>query len=189
MRVSGLLQTGVHSQPEDRCALLCPGLEPMCVCPSCALASVGLVHGVGVVRGGACREKILRAGLCPRSPGVGGRLWVGSRLACAWCALASRLGLCGRLGWSFTRPFSPGTLRAPAVSRRGVGGGCEPADCASRPGCLYFKTCCPLRARQLWVCSMLLLTAAAVGATQPSAAKMRLGPLPLQRCTGWPGLQ
>lgn len=46
------------------------------------------------------------------------------------------------------------------------------------PGCLYFKTCCPLRARQLWVCSMLLLTAAAVGATQPSAAKMRLDPPP-----------
>lgn len=47
-----------------------------------------------------------------------------------------------------------------------------------RAGCLYFKTCCPLRARQLWVCSMLLLTAAAVGATQPSAAKMRLDPPP-----------
>ncbi|MEJ1271566.1 hypothetical protein NN561_002407 [Cricetulus griseus] len=101
------------------------------------------------------------------------------------------------LGWAsaagsggrFTRPLSLGTLQAPAVSRRGVGGGCEPAGCASRPGCLYFKTCCSLRARQLWVCSMLLLTAAAVGATQPSAAKMRLGPLPLQCCTGWPGLQ
>lgn len=178
------LQTGVC--PEDRCAcVMCPGPEPVCLCPSCALGSVRL----GVVRGGNCPARILRARLCPRCPGVGGRLWVGSWLACAWCALASRQGLCGRLGWSSTRPFRLGTPWAPAVGRRGVGGGCEAAGCASRPGCLYFKTCCPLRARQLWVCSMLLLTAAAVGATQPSAAKMRLDPLPLQCCSGWPGLQ
>lgn len=184
------LETGVWSHPEDRCALC--GQAPSrcaCSCPSCALGSVCLLCVVGVVSDGACRARILRARLCPQSPGVGGRLRVGSWLACAWCALASRLGLCGRLGWSFTRPFGLGTPWAPAVSRRGVGGGCEPAGCASWPGCLYFKTCCPLRARQLWVCSMLLLTAAAVGATQPSAAKMRLSPLPLQCCSGWPGLQ
>lgn len=40
MRVPGL-QTGVCSQPEDRCAcVLCPGPEPVvCLCPFCALGS------------------------------------------------------------------------------------------------------------------------------------------------------
>lgn len=158
---------------------------------ACALSVHWAPVRLGVVRDSACRTRILRARLCPRCPAVGGRLWVGSWLACAWCALASRQGLCGRLGWSSPRPFRLGTPWAPAVWQAWGGWGLRAGRLCipGQAGCLYFKTCCPLRARQLWVCSMLLLTAAAVGATQPSAAKMRLDPLPLQCCSGWPGLQ
>lgn len=186
MRVPGL-QTGVCSQLGDRCAcVMCPGPEPVCLCPSCALGSVRL--------GGGERW-------CLPSEDLAGQA-LSAMPESRWASLG-RVVACLRV----VRPgFAAGPLRqarvvlSPAfqtwnslgaccLARRGVGGGCEPAGCASRPGCLYFKTCCPLRARQLWVCSMLLLTAAAVGATQPSAAKMRLDPLPLQCCSGWPGLQ
>lgn len=48
------LQTGVCSQPEDRCASVCvwPGPEPVCMCPSYALDSVRLFPVVGVVSDG-----------------------------------------------------------------------------------------------------------------------------------------
>lgn len=86
------------------------------------------------------------------------------RVAC----LGSAAGLCGRRGLPF-----PGSLKL-ELSRHITGVG----RLSSGPEHLYFKTCSRLQARQLWVCSMLLLTAAAVGAAQPSAAKMRLDPSP-----------
>lgn len=187
MRVPGL-QTGVCSQPEDRCAcVLCPGPEPV-VC--CALPVHWAPVRLGVVRDGACRARILRARLCPRCPAVGGRLWVGSWLACAWCALASRRGLCGRLRWSSPRLFRLGTPWAPAVWQAWGGWGlragrlCIPGQAVfilkraarfGRGSCGCVPCCCS--PQLLWALRNL----------QPQ--KCGWTPLPLQCCSGWPGLQ
>lgn len=186
------LQTGVRSQPEDRCCVRYVS-RPRAGVPVPFLLD-GLRPFVQWSRGGArwCwpGEDLAGQALSVKP----GSRWasLGRVVACLLARGAPWLrGRASAAGSGGPLPGLPdlelpGRLLLPGMGW--VGAASRPAV---RPGqaVFYFKTCCPLRARQLWVCSVLLLTAAAVGATQPSAAKMRLGPLPLPCCSAWPGLQ
>jgi hypothetical protein len=182
------------ARPEDRCEYVCsclrtdvrvcPSRGQVQVCPFCVWDILPFPSGGDRwCPPGGVRAMRSRARLCPR--GAGSRWASPGRVmaACAW-----RVGLrdpasAAGAGWPFLGPSGPGTLLGPPGGPPGVGGSRQRAGCASGPGRLYFKPNSRLRARQLWVCSTLLLTAAAVGAAQPSAAKMRRGPLPLQCCS------
>lgn len=110
------LQTGVCSQPEDRCASVCvwPGPEPVCMCPSYALDSVRLFPVVGVVSDGVAGRGSCGPGFVREARESVGVSRSGHGLLAHGAPWLRPLGLCGRLGWSSNPAFSvlelPGRL-------------------------------------------------------------------------------